>query len=95
MREQEIEQKLVRAVRQMGGLAPKFTSPGMTGVPDRLILLPGGRVFFVEVKAPGKRLRPLQARRKAQLEQLGFRVYVIDNPAAIAGMIQEIGGDKK
>ena len=95
MREQEIEQKLVRTVRQMGGLAPKFTSPGMAGVPDRLILLPGGRVFFAEVKALGKQLRPLQKRRKAQLEQLGFRVYVIDNPAAIAGMIQEIGGDKE
>ncbi len=93
MREREIERRLVSAVRQMGGLALKFTSPGMAGVPDRLILLPGGRAFFAEVKAPGKRLRPLQERRKAQLEQLGFRVYAIDNPAAIAGMIQEIGGD--
>lgn len=48
----------------MGGLAPKFTSPGFDGVPDRLILLPGGKVAFIELKAPGKTLRPLQVRRK-------------------------------
>lgn len=93
MREKTIETKLVQAVRAKGGLAPKFTSPGFDGVPDRLILLPGGKVAFIELKAPGKTLRPLQVRRKRQLEALGFSVYCIDRPEQIETVLQEIGGD--
>ena len=78
MREKTIEAKLVKAVRIMGGLAPKFISPGFDGVPDRLVLLPKGKIAFIELKAPGKALRPLQIRRKQQLEALGFPVYRID-----------------
>lgn len=74
----------------MGGLAPKFVSPGLDGVPDRVILLPGGHFAFAELKAPGKTLRPLQKRRKRQLEALGFKVYVVDNPDQIGGVIDEI-----
>ena len=92
MREKLIEQNLVQAVRRMGGLAPKFTSPGWAGAPDRLVLLPGGHLAFVEVKAPGKILRPLQVKRKRQLEALGFRVYVIDRPERIPEILHE-GGD--
>ena len=90
MREKIIEQNLVQAVRRMGGLAPKFTSPGWAGAPDRLVLLPGGHLAFVEVKAPGKTLRPLQVRRKGQLEALGFQVYVIDNVQRIGDVLDEI-----
>ena len=92
MREKHIERNLVQAVRRMGGLAPKFTSPGWAGVPDRLVLLPGGHLAFVEVKAPGKTLRPLQVRRKGQLEALGFRVYCVDRPEQIPEILDE-GGD--
>ena len=53
MREKTIEAKLVKAVRIMGGLAPKFVSPGFDGVPDRLVLLPKGKIAFIELKAPG------------------------------------------
>lgn len=95
MREKTIETKLVQAVRAKGGLAPKFTSPGFDGVPDRLILLPGGKVTFIELKAPGKTLRPLQVRRKRQLEALGFSVYCIDRPEQIETVLQEIGGDAR
>ena len=90
MREKTIEAKLVQTVRSMGGLAPKFTSPGLDGVPDRLVLLPGGKLAFIELKAPGKELRPLQVRRKRQLEALGFLVYCIDRPEQIGGIIHEI-----
>ena len=90
MREKLIEQNLVLAVRRMGGIAPKFVSPGWAGAPDRLVLLAGGRLAFVEVKAPGKTLRPLQVKRKGQLEALGFRVYVIDRPEQIGGVLDEI-----
>ena len=85
MREKTVETKLVAAVKAMGGLAPKFISPGYDGMPDRLVLL-----AFVELKAPGKRLRPLQVRRKAQLEGLGFSVYCIDRPEQIGGVLSEI-----
>ena len=92
MREKAIEKKLVQAVKSMGGLAPKFTSPGFDGVPDRLVLLPGGKLAFIELKAPGKVLRPLQVRRKGQLESLGFSVYCIDSPEQIGGILSEIIG---
>ena len=90
MREKSIESKLTAEVRRLGGLAPKFVSPGLDGVPDRLILLPGGKVAFAELKAPGKTLRPLQAVRKRQLEALGFRVFVIDSIEQIGGILDEI-----
>jgi hypothetical protein len=90
MREKTVEQKLVAAVKSMGGLAPKFTSPGLDGVPDRLVLLPHGKMAFVELKTPGKTLRPLQVRRKRQLEALGFQVYCVDRPEQIGGILDEI-----
>lgn len=90
MREKTVEAKLVKAVKSMGGLALKFISPGLDGVPDRLVLLPGGKLAFIELKAPGKELRPLQVRRKRQLETLGFLVYCIDSPEQIGGIIHEI-----
>lgn len=90
MREKCIETKLAKAVKSMGGLAPKFVSPGLDGVPDRLVLLPGGKIAFIELKAPGETLRPLQVRRKRQLEALGFLVYCIDGPEQIGGIIDEI-----
>ena len=89
MREKQIEQKLVRAVRAAGGLCPKFVSPGLAGMPDRLILLPGRRLAFVEVKAPGEKPRLLQLHRHAQLRALGFRVHVLDDPAQIPGILEQ------
>lgn len=86
MREQMIEKKFTDAVKKMGGLAPKFVSPGLDGVPDRLVLLPMGRMAFVEFKAPGKKMRPLQIRRKKQLESLGFSVYCVDSVEQIGGV---------
>lgn len=90
MREKTLEQKFRAAVKTAGGLAVKFTSPGFDGVPDRLALLPGGRMAFVEVKAPGEKPRPLQLARHRQLRQLGFKVYVLDDEGQIGGIIDEI-----
>ena len=90
MREKQIEQKLVKAVRNAGGLCPKFVSPGLAGMPDRLILLPGRRLAFVEVKAPGEKPRKIQQKRRHELEALGFRVYVLDDETKIGGIIDEI-----
>ena len=93
MRESQIEKRLVTAVRKHHGLCPKWVSPGLAGVPDRIILLPGGRVAFAELKAPGKTLRTQQRYRKAQLERLGFRVYVIDSKEQIGGVLDELSNE--
>lgn len=90
MREKYIEQKLCQSVKAAGGICPKFVSPGFDGMPDRLVLLPGGAVGFIEVKAPGKKPRPLQESRHRLLRELGFQVYVLDDPAQIGGILDDI-----
>ena len=90
MKEKNIEQKFLTAVKAVGGVAVKFVSPGLDGMPDRLALLPGGRMAFVEVKASGKKPRPLQEARHRMLRQLGFKVYVLDDEKQIGGIIDEI-----
>ena len=86
MREKIIEQHLVKAVKNSGGIAPKLVSPGFDGMPDRLVLLPGGKIGFVEVKEP----RPLQVARHGLLRRLGFKVYILDAPEQIGGILDEI-----
>ena len=90
MREKWIEQQLVKAVKDIGGIALKIVSPGFDGMPDRLILLPNRKAAFVEVKALGKSLRPLQEKRKRQLEALGFLLFCLDNIEQIGGILREI-----
>lgn len=90
--EKQIEARLKREVERMGGLALKFISPGAGGVPDRLVLLPYKKIIFVELKSPGEKLRPLQQKRKTQLEVLGFQVYVIDSYQAVEGFVREVMG---
>lgn len=90
MREKDIEKALVSAVKSFDGVCWKFVSPGISGVPDRIILMPNGRIAFVELKALGKEMRPLQVRRKRQLEALGFRVYCIDCKEQIMEVLNEI-----
>ena len=88
--EKNTEQKLVQAVKMMGGLALKFVSPGYNGVPDRIILFLGSKAAFIELKAEGKKMRPLQVKRKRQLESLGFSVYCIDNASQIGEVLSAI-----
>ncbi len=90
MLEKHIEQMLVRQVKAAGGICPKFVSPGMDGVPDRIILLPGGVIAFAETKAPGKKPRPLQTVRINRLRELGFPVYVIDRPEMIGEILRTL-----
>jgi len=88
MREASIERRLSRKVKAAGGKALKFTSPGWSGAPDRLVLLPGGKIIFVELKAPGRKPRPLQLKRHEELRQLGFHVEVIDSPEGVDEFIR-------
>ncbi|MCV6649999.1 VRR-NUC domain-containing protein [Enterococcus faecium] len=95
MREKQVEQALVKAVKQAGGICPKFTSPGLAGVPDRLVLMPNGRLGFLEVKAPKKKPRPLQLYRMKQLTDLGFQCFVLDEIEQIPELLERIGGDDR
>lgn len=90
MREKTIEQKLVAAVKSVGGICPKLVCPGFDGMPDRLVLLPKGKIAFVEVKRHGEKPRPLQEARHGLLRRLDFSVYVLDDAAQIGGLLNEI-----
>lgn len=90
MREKEIEKKLSLEAKKRGGLAVKFVSPGFDGMPDRILFMPNGRVAFIEVKAPGKRPRPLQMARHKLLRRLGFLVFVLDDENQIGGILDAI-----
>ncbi len=90
MREKIIEHNLVMEAKGRGGMAVKFTSPGTNGMPDRLVLLPKGRMGFVELKAPGKKPRLLQELRMRQLRRLGFYAAVIDGTEQIGGVLDAI-----
>lgn len=89
MREKTVEQQLVKEVKRRGGICEKWTS-GTSGWPDRIALLPDGKIGFVEVKAPGKHPRALQTHRHEQLRCLGYKVYVLDDPGQIGGILDEI-----
>ena len=90
MRESEIEKAFVKAVAEAGGIAFKFTSQTANGVPDRIVLMLPGKCAFVELKAPGKMMRPLQRKRKQQLESLGFPVFCIDRIGQIKPAIEAL-----
>lgn len=90
MLEKKIERQLVKSVKAKNGLCLKFNCLSMNGVPDRIILMPFGKFCFVEVKAPGKKLRPLQMKRKKQFESLGFDVYVIDDITRIDELVERL-----
>lgn len=89
MLESKIEQHLVREVQLIGGQALKLNT-SKRGMPDRIVLLPGGRTIFVELKAPGKKPRPLQIKRLRELSFLGFRVEVIDTREKVNLFIKEV-----
>ena len=88
--EKQIEHALTLMVKARGGIAPKFVSPSFAGMPDRLVLLPGGVFAFAELKAPGMKPRALQLARHRLLKDLGFKVYVIDGIEQIEGLLNEL-----
>ena len=88
--ERDIEGKLVRLVGEAGGLCLKLDSSGKKGIQDRLVLLPGAKVIFIELKRPdGGRIGVLQKVRKVQIERLGFRSYVISTEDELARFANE------
>ena len=89
--EKDIEKKLRQKVEALGGFCLKWVCPGWSGVPDRIVLLPGARIYFVETKRPkGGRLEKLQEWWKKQLTQLGFSCWVVWDEEDLAAFLQHI-----
>lgn len=93
MLEKEIEEKFRKCVKNAGGRAYKFVSPGNSGVPDRLAVLPGGAIGFVELKQKGKKPTKLQEKQIEKLRGLGCRVYVLDSVEDISRIIADIASN--
>ncbi len=86
--EKLLERKLSEKVKGLGGWAIKINTLQVTGLPDRLCLLPGGRVFFAEIKTTGERPRKIQKYVHEKLRKLGLKVYVIDDSKQINQIIE-------
>lgn len=89
MREREVEKQLIDEVKKLGGLCEKWIS-GTVGWPDRIVIIPDGKIGFVEVKRPGEKPRPIQVHRHNQLRQIGVKVYVLDHPDKIGGILNDL-----
>lgn len=93
MTEKNLERKLKKEVEKLGGLCLKLVTPGFTGIPDRLILLPGGKVWFVEVKKPTGRLSTRQEIVIPQLLRLEHKAKIIWNLADLLRLVQDLKND--
>lgn len=90
MKESQIEARLVQGVKALGGRAYKFVSPGNTGVPDRLVVLPGGRAIFVELKTDTGKLSPMQIRQINLLQSMGAPVRVLYGMTAVEEFLKVV-----
>lgn len=90
MNEKLLEKKLRDGVRNLKGVALKFNSYTFTGMPDRIVLLPGGKIKFVEVKSTGKKPTPIQLKRIEMLNRMGFDARVIDSPENLSEFFKEV-----
>lgn len=87
--EKQLDKKLSEVVRKLGGLCVKNETNIRAGLPDRMCLMPGGNVVFVEVKGEGEKVRPLQKHTINKLRGLGFEVFVLDHEAQIDYMLED------
>ena len=90
-REKDIEKYMACRIERLGGVAFKFTSPGNDGVPDRLVILPGGRILFVELKTKGGRLKPIQVWQQERIRRRGVEVRTVWSKAQVDELLE--GGD--
>lgn len=90
MKESQIEARLVQGVKARGGMCIKFTSPGMPGVPDRIVITPAGRVCFVELKTEIGRLASIQKWVISEMQKRGADVRVIKGPEAVKEFLEEV-----
>ncbi len=90
IKERDVERYFKAQLERRGALVFKFVSPGQAGVPDRVVLLPGGRVVFAEMKAPGEKPRPLQRAVFSRMARAGHPVYIIDSREAVKKFMEEV-----
>lgn len=91
MLEKDIEKIFTAEIKRAGGKAYKFTSPGNDGVPDRIVMLPGGRIVFVELKTDTGKLSRLQELQRRQIAELGQTVRVLHGLAEVRDFFLEFG----
>lgn len=94
MRERDIEEHLKEKIEKLGGLCMKWSSPGCTGVPDRIVFLPGGRVYFVELKRESGRVRARQKVMIEKLMSLGCRAVVLSSLEEVEQFVQEVSREE-
>ena len=90
MNEREVEKILVEGIRKIGGRAYKWVSPGNAGVPDRIVVLPGGRIIFIELKTDTGKLTELQKVQIGRLGRMGADARVLKGPEAVKGFLKEM-----
>ncbi|MDQ0269958.1 VRR-NUC domain-containing protein [Cytobacillus purgationiresistens] len=90
MREKDIEEYLRKKVKSAGGKAYKFESPGNDGVPDRIVIFPNNKIYFIELKAPGKKPRPLQLKQIRDLQSFGCRTDVLDSKEQVDNFVEMV-----
>jgi hypothetical protein len=90
MQEANVEKYLIRYVKDKGGLCLKFISASMRGLPDRIVILPQGKIFFIELKAKGKKPRPEQTRVHKLFSSLGVKVYTADSKEKVRSVVDEV-----
>lgn len=91
--ERVIEQYLCRKVEEVGGLAIKLNPISYAGIPDRLVIMPKSKIYFVELKAPGFKLRGLQKYRAGQLKKLGQSCYCLDSKEAVDEFLKLVNNE--
>lgn len=91
MRESEVEETLREEVKKAGGKAYKWVSPGNSGVPDRIVVLPNEAPIFVELKAEGGRLSKIQEVQINRLVRMGQRVYVVTGLDGLEAFFENVG----
>lgn len=94
MRESQIEARLMQGVKARGGMCMKFISPGLPGVPDRIVLTPNGRIYFVELKTEIGRLANIQKWVIGELQKRGAEVRVVKGPEAVKDFLKEVFPDE-
>lgn len=88
--ENQLEEKLRKKIKELGGIALKFVSPGCAGVPDRIILMPQGKIYFVEMKSPRGEVNPIQKYVFEKFEEVGFKVHILNSDDAIKNFLEKI-----
>lgn len=94
MKESEIERKLGEGIKKLGGLYYKFVSPNLPGVPDRIVILPGGRIIFVELKTEIGRLANIQKWVIEEMRKRGADVRVVKGWPEAKAFLEECGKEK-